>query len=284
MASRSPGTREAASRSPLAFFALLFALSVPFWVAGAIVANPAGLPMGLPVSAFQFVLPLVVACVLVYRRERWSGITALIRRTLSPRGSTRRAWWIPVVALVPAMMAATYAVMRLAGTAPRGSHSPLSAIPVLLIMYAVAAGCEEAGWMGYVFPPLRQRLGPLAAGLLVGVVWAVWHLVGFVQADRSALWIVGQCLSTVAIRVLMVWLFDVTGGIVLSAIIVHTLVNVTQSLFPGFTQRPAPAVVLGVVSMLVVAASITWRQVHERKQRRLRQVAGVRGGWKVGGK
>ncbi len=55
-------TRVAAGRgSPLTFIALLAALSVPFWVAGAVFDLSGALPMGMPPSAFQFVLPVAVA-------------------------------------------------------------------------------------------------------------------------------------------------------------------------------------------------------------------------------
>ena len=254
--------------SALTFFGLLFLLSVPFWIGGAIFSNPRMLPMGLPVSAFQFVLPLAVAAILLYRRQRWQGVGALLRRTFTVRGSGRPAWWIPTVALVPVLMAATYATMLLARIPPHGSHSPLSAVPILLLIYAIAAVCEEAGWMGYAVHPLRARWGPLGAGLVLGSVWAVWHLVGFIQAGRSAGWIVGQCLGTVAIRVLMVWLFDFTGGVVATAVVVHTLVNVSQSVFPGFTGQAAPALVYGLFSALT-AAIIAWRWKPKRSRRPL---------------
>lgn len=262
---------DVTSRSPLAFFALLFLLSVPFWVAGSLLPDPAGMPMGLPVSAFQFVLPLVVACVLLFRRHGWRGIAALVRRTASPRGSASAAWWVVAVALVPALLAMTHGIMLLADLPPHGPHSPLATIPVLLVMYGVAAGCEEAGWTGYVLEPLERRWGPLAAALVIGVVWAVWHLVAFVQADRSPMWIVGQCLSTVAIRVLMVWLVDSMGGVVLAAVVVHTLINVTQSVFPGYTQQAAPALVFGLVCA-GAAAVVTW---YPRRRRSASPDAGT---------
>lgn len=254
VAERSRGAPDPAARSPLAFVVWLFVLSVPFWVAGAIVPASGVLPMGMPVSALQFVLPLVVAAALTYRREGRGGVAALLRRTVSPGG--RPVSWVVTAALVPAMLAATYGIMLLAGEPPHGSHSPLVAVPVLLVVYVVAAGCEEAGWMGYAAEPLRRRWGPLTTGLLLGVVWAVWHVVGFVQADRTALWIAGQCLSTVAIRVLMVRLFDATGGVVLTAIVVHTAVNVGQSTFPGYPEQALPAVVFGLVSAFVAAVAV----------------------------
>jgi uncharacterized protein len=64
------GTSAASSRSPVRFFLLVFALSLPFWLVGAVAERRGfqpGLPMNLPVSSLMAVCPLVAAVVLVYR-------------------------------------------------------------------------------------------------------------------------------------------------------------------------------------------------------------------------
>ncbi|OLT11439.1 hypothetical protein BJF79_24185 [Actinomadura sp. CNU-125] len=248
------------ARSPLTFLVLLFALSIPFWVGGALVEASDLLPMGMPVSAFQFVLPLVVAAVLAFREEGRRGVVALLKRTVSPRGFGAKAWWLPVWLLIPAIGLLVFALMPLAGVPPNGTHSPLTAVPLLFAVYFVSAFAEEAGWTAYLLQPLRDRFGPLQAGLLIGIAWAVWHLVGWAQGDRSALWIAGQFVSTVALRVLMVWIFEGSGGVVLTALVVHALVNVTQSVIPGFTEHAAPALLNGAIQVLVAALiALRWR-------------------------
>ncbi|MGV9800599.1 CPBP family glutamic-type intramembrane protease [Mycobacterium sp. NPDC003449] len=249
-------SRSRAGRSPLVFFASVFGLSLPFWLIGALFPHPSVLPMGLPASSFQFVVPMVVAGILVYRHQGRRGLAALSRRTVSVGASARPAWWLLALTAVPAMMAATYGIMALTGNPPRGGHSSLIAIPSLLLLYLVAALGEEAGWMGYAAGPLIRRWGPVASGLTLGVAWALWHVVGYIQADRSALWIVGQCLSSVAIRVLMVWMYVRMSAAVLPAIVMHASINVTQSVFPGFTERPAPALIFGLVCAATATVGI----------------------------
>ncbi|MEU7189019.1 CPBP family glutamic-type intramembrane protease [Streptomyces sp. NPDC045369] len=119
-------------------------------------------------------------------------------------------------------------------------------MPLLLVLYFFAAAAEEAGWTGYLLQPLRERWGTLGAGLVIGLVWAAWHLVAHTQAGRSAAWTAGQVLGSVAVRVLMVRLYDSSGGIVPTAVAVHTTINVAESVFPGWTDHAAPALVLGV--------------------------------------
>ncbi|MFK8845812.1 type II CAAX prenyl endopeptidase Rce1 family protein [Streptomyces sp. Ac-502] len=249
---------ETGSRSPFGFIALLTALSVPFWAAGAVFDLSGALPMGMPLSAFQFVLPVAVASLLLFREEGGRGVRRLVRRTFSARGATRPGCWASAVLLVPALFLVTYGLLSAAGAPPTGPHSPLASVPLLLLLYFVAAAAEEAGWTGYLLRPLRERWGPLGAGLVIGLVWAAWHVVAYAQAGRSASWTAGQVLGSVALRVLMVRLYASSGGIVLTAVVVHTAINVVESVFPGYTEHAAPALVLGAVASLT-AALVTLR-------------------------
>jgi membrane protease YdiL (CAAX protease family) len=56
-----------------------------------------------------------------------------------------------------------------------GGHAPASAAPVQFLIPIAAVG-EEFGWRGYALPRLQRRMPPLAAALLIGIIWAAWHL------------------------------------------------------------------------------------------------------------
>ena len=93
---------------------------------------------------------------------------------------------------------------------------------------------EELGWTGFAVPTLlRQRYGVLSTGLLVGVLWGAWHLLGndiWASVATSgglplALFVVFRGLSLLvgqllAYRVLMVWVYERTGSLLL-AILMH---------------------------------------------------------------
>jgi uncharacterized protein len=107
-----------------------------------------------------------------------------------------------------------------------------------MLLVSVVAGLgvglfEELGWTGFAIPRLRLRYSVLATGLLVGVPWGAWHLltndlwIGDTYAGSLPLpffyiltglsLLVGQLL---AYRVLMVWVYDRTGSL-LVAILMH---------------------------------------------------------------
>jgi membrane protease YdiL (CAAX protease family) len=90
---------------------------------------------------------------------------------------------------------------------------------------------EELGWTGFAIPRLTPRYGVPGTGLILGPVWGAWHLlqmwwVGSTSSDGLplALFLPLFFLSAVAIltayRVLMVWVYDHTGSL-LVAILMH---------------------------------------------------------------
>ena len=103
---------------------------------------------------------------------------------------------------------------------------------MLFAVFFVAALCEELGWAGYVTDPLQVRFGALGGSLLLGVVWAVWHFIPLLEAQRALVWIAWWSLGTVSSRVIITWLYNNTGRSVFVATLFHTMMNITWQLFP----------------------------------------------------
>jgi membrane protease YdiL (CAAX protease family) len=249
-------TSAASPRSPLRFCLLVFALSLPFWLAGAIAERRGfqpGFPMNLPVSALMAFCPLVAAVILVHRAEGSTGVKRLLRRVLDYRRIEWR-WYLPIVFLNPAILLGSYGVMRWLGRPLPDPQVPLAAAPLLLLVFLPPAVGEEAGWMGYAADPLQDRWGALRAGLLLGTLGALWHVVPLVQAHHDTAWIAWKCLETLAARVLIVWLYNNTRRSLFAAVLFHALSNVGVSLFPngGSHYDPAVAAVLTGVAAGIV--------------------------------
>src|SRR5688572_33392714 len=106
-------TTEPRDRSPLAFFVLVFMLSVPLWAVCA--ATGLQLTPDLPVSSFIWVCPVIAASLLVYREHGTAGVTALLRRSVDYSRVQDKRWYVPAVLLLPGVYAATYVVMLAMG-------------------------------------------------------------------------------------------------------------------------------------------------------------------------
>jgi membrane protease YdiL (CAAX protease family) len=252
----SSNTTTSQTRSPLKFFLLIFAFSIPFWLAGAVT----GLQLlpGLPLAALMFVCPATAAVFLVYGENKTAGVIALMKRSFDYKRIRSKIWYAPVFLLMPGVYALSYVLMRLVGMPlPTPQFTVLAPIVMLLAFFVAALG-EELGWSGYIIDPMQERWGALGAGILLGLVWAVWHIVPLVQAHRSPTWIAWWCLFTVAFRVLIVWLFNNTGKSVFAAAVCHDTNNVSWKLFPVHGSYYDPRLTSLIVTLAAVIITAIW--------------------------
>jgi membrane protease YdiL (CAAX protease family) len=161
-------------RSPLKFFLLVFALSIPFWMIGA-VTDMQLLP-GLPVSALAAFCPLMAALVLVYRETRSAGVIDLLRRAFDYRRIRGVAWYAPIFLLMPAVSLVAYGLMRLLEMPLPTPQFPVRVATLMFLAFLVAGMGEELGWSGYAIDPMQDRWSALQAGILLGLVGALWHI------------------------------------------------------------------------------------------------------------
>ncbi len=250
-------------RSPLKFLALTFALSVPFWVAGAIAGDaPEWVPMHLPIAALAAVCPIVAAMILTACEHEPGGIRRLWGRLFDHRKLRPKAWYAPIVLFTPAVLFASYWAMRLTGRPLPEPAVPLLTAPLLFVLFFVAALGEEGGWTAYATDPVLRRHNVLITGVLLGLAWALWHLVPLIQAHRSIGWIAWHSLSIVALRVIMVWLYAHTGS-VFGAVVFHAMSNVSYTLFPNNGSHYDPAVTTIIIGIAAVGTGtvVRWRQI-----------------------
>lgn len=252
-----PLKRAPDGRSPLTFFSLVFALSVPISLAGTLL-EPELLP-GLPASALITPFcPLIAACLLVYRENKAKGVIGLLKRSFDYQRIRAKIWYSPVVLLMPGVMALEYGLLRLMGVPIPGQQFSIWTPVVLFVAFFSAALGEELGWMGYAIDPLQARLNALRASLLLGLIWSVWHFIPLVQAGRSAEWIAWWTLETVAQRVLIVWLYNNTGRSVFAAATYHAMLNLAWQLFPVNGSYYDPRITALIVSLSAVIVTVRW--------------------------
>jgi uncharacterized protein len=252
----SSHTIASRSRSPLKFFVLVFALSLPFWVIGAVTRLQ--LFPGLPVSALMAVCPLIAASMLVYREHKIAGVTELLKRAFDYQRISAKIWYAPILLLMPGVMVLSYGLMRVTGLPLPTPHFSILAALVLFLAFFIPAVGEELGWSGYVIDPMQERWNALQASVLLGLVWAAWHIVPLVQAHRSPAWIAGWCLSTVASRVLIVWLYNNTGKSVFAAVLYHAISNVSWFLFPNDGSHYDPRITGLITAFVAAIVTVVW--------------------------
>lgn len=245
----APSTHE---QSPLTFVLLVFGLSVPFWVAGALTDQ---LMPGLSVSALMAFCPMMAACVLMYRRNGASGLADLLSRSIDFKRVTSLAWYVPALLLMPAVSVLVYALMRWMEMPVPEPQLPVMASLLMFIGFLFLALGEELGWTAYLLDPLQIRWNALQAALILGVVSVMWHLVPLLLLHRTLSWIAWWCLYSTGARILIVWLYNNTGKSVFAVSLFHATLNLAYVAFPVYGSHFDMR--LGGLAMAFAAAIVT---------------------------
>src|SRR5574340_878994 len=212
----------------LSYYALVFLI---FWgaILGLILVD------GIPASKQEMAAVLPVAIVTMLLGPCFAGLfmTGLVdgRTGFHALGSALQRWRLGLgwygIAILLAPLLSMAVLLGLSRFSPVYLPGILTAddktarLAMGLISAVVVGICEELGWTGFVTPRLRQRHGVLITGIIIGVLWGVWHIAGHVilasgayaTPQTQALYIALRSLNflvggLVAFRVLMVWVYD----------------------------------------------------------------------------
>ena len=249
--------------SPWRFFLLVFMLSIPFYLLGATGARLSSLPL-LPTSALMAFIPMVGASIAVFCQRGTSGTMAWCREMINSRRHGRAVWYLTALLLMPVVCIAEFAVLRLTGSTMPVPQFALGEAVFLFAAFFIAAIGEEVGWQGYAYPALRKRMGILESAIVLGFVWSLWHVIPFVQLGRSTDWILWHSLSAVALRIIIVWLFENTGGSMIVAVLFHAMINLSWALFPVAGSYYDPLVTFIILAIASGLIAIRWKLKVQR--------------------
>jgi membrane protease YdiL (CAAX protease family) len=240
----------------LAYYVLTFAIS---WGGGLLmIGGPGSIPgpteqverLQLFMLLVLFAGPSVSGILLTGLVDGREGYRELLTRLLRWRVGIH--WY--AVALLTAPLVFTVVFLALSLFSPAFLPSIFSSgDPVSLLVFGIVWGLigggllEETGWTGFAVPRLRQRHGVLTTALIVGVLWGTWHFVVIFWMSGStlgglplALFLTVRGLDLLigqlpAYRVLLVWVYDRTGGSLLVTMLMHASLSASMLIF-----RPLP--------------------------------------------
>ena len=215
----------------LKFFALTFGLSWISWAAYLAISQA-----NMPLLFLGVFAPSIVAIALTTRDGGPAATKALLGRIF--KWDVGAGWFVFAIAYIPAIKLTAALVHRiLTGSWPRFGTEPVYLmLAALLISTWVQAG-EEIGWRGYALPRLTERFGLAQASVILGVIWATWHLpifffpVGDLLGQSFPMYL----LQVTAISVTMAWLYWRTGGSLLLVMLFHAAVNNLKDIVPSAT-------------------------------------------------
>jgi uncharacterized protein len=245
------------SRPLAVFFSLAFAVTWVVWVPRALLAPTSpggGLFEGL--GAVWTYGPAIAAVLAAAWTGGRSGLAELGGRAARWRVG---AWWyvVALVVLPTLLLGLTIGLGLLTGgdVEVRSLEAGVSGLLVAFVVLSLSDGLgEEIGWRGWALPRLLERVRATEASVLLGLVWAAWHLplhatAGSYLADVPP-WVLFARLP--ATSIVFTWVFRHTHGSALVAVLLHGALNVA-----GGTVQPGTAAdVAGIAAHWIVAVGL----------------------------
>ena len=221
----------------LLFFAISFTitwgvLGLYLWNGPWMTATFGTMRLGAPMFYVAVSAPATAAIILTFYKNGWRGVVSFLLSLF--RG---RAYWpwilISLLGYPYLWLIVNFGTSIWFGRWDQFNFSPwVSALPILVLsghfLKDIGALGEEPGWRGYALPRLLTLMNAQIASVVLGLVWAVWHLPAFFLSSmsQSGIMFFPYVLNVIAFSVLMTLIYiNTNGNVLLSGIIPHMMFN-----------------------------------------------------------
>ncbi len=262
------------------FFTLVFALMWPRSIVGAayslgLIPNPPATVLNV---LYFFGTPLVAAFVVTAVTRRREGLKEWAGRLFRWRVGWR--WVFLSLGIYPLVSLAAFAISYLATggqwtvammwksgfenlreNADRIGLTPDNTwqiFAILLMTSFTVPILEEGGWRAFAIPRLQEKTNLLVSGVVMGVIWSVWHLPSFFTkgSDHYGMPFLWFLMVIVSISVLMVWIMNHTNQSTLTAILFHASIILTGHFLPNqLAYRTGNTLALWLTGSLLAASA-----------------------------
>jgi membrane protease YdiL (CAAX protease family) len=163
---------------------------------------------------------------------RTPGIRKQFSTLLKPCGPA--VWYLVVFLIFPGILLLAMGITRLFGGEAEFYLADLgfagAAIFILLEFlkgFLLSGGInEESGWRGFALPRLQARYPVIVAAVIVGFVWALWHVPYDIGRGVPVAWMLENRLFwNPLFAILLAWLYDRTNGSILAPALLHPAMN-----------------------------------------------------------
>ena len=204
------------------------------------------------------VCPLLAAAILVYKKNKIDAVKELLKKTFDAKKINKRIWYLPIVFLMPVTALFSYWYLKFTVVLKPEPYISFLSLIIFFFVYFIGAIGEEVGWSGYIINPLQHRYGALKASIMIGIIWAIWHIVPYYQAHQTTEWIFWQCIGTIFLRIIMVWIFNNAGKSVFAMVLFHTMVNISPYLIAHYGSHYDPFIFCILVIIVVIIIIFIW--------------------------
>lgn len=222
----------------------------------------------MPISMIASFVPSVTGLLLIYHEDGKAGLLEVWNKVT--KLDFNKYWLVPTLLLLPVTAAFSYFI----GTGIFGGEglniSAYVIITVVVMFFIGGPLGEEFGWRGFLLNHLLERYSVLRSGIILGLIWGVWHLpLHFITGSTQEyvpVW--ADIFMMTVVSVLFTWIFVNTGRNMLVALIFHWSINLSVILFPYWQVGgenievlpnlwiPTPGMLVGFLVLILVTVII----------------------------
>jgi membrane protease YdiL (CAAX protease family) len=253
-------SRRTHSTALALYFAVTFALAWVLWFAAAALTSRGNVGAGRTLLFLPGTFAPAIVALWMTSRSRPSGQRGQLLARLFQWHVPAR-WYVFAASYMVVAKLSAAAVFRFAeGAWPAFGSTPLYLLILATAFSAPVQAGEEIGWRGYALPRLGEAIGFPAASLVLGVIWAIWHLPLFLIANTDS---TGQpiavfILAVTAISVAMTWLYLNTNGSLVPVMLMHAAINNTTGIVPSSGPTAPGVFSLHASSMAWITIGVLW--------------------------
>jgi uncharacterized protein len=210
-------------------------------------------PYFLVLSIFFAIGPALAAVIMSQVAHGKTGVRDLLKGLTRWRVGV--VWYIVAVLSPVLLLTVAQVVTKLLGLTVTIPVPQVNLSPYVIFGFGVnflGNTCEEIGWRGFALPRLQKRHNALIATLIVGTLWALWHLplifLAGPMSEYPFLWFI----SIVTDAFMYTWIYNSTKGSILLVALFHGSLNIFGAFIPGVS--PVVNALLNCVVAIVLVA------------------------------
>jgi membrane protease YdiL (CAAX protease family) len=227
---------------------------------------------------YDMLTGIAIAVVFAFALSGFYSNRRNVRELLAPLAQWRVGWlpWGAVLILGPMLVLFGVLVdLALGGQFPGW---PLGVPTAIAGAFGIAlfsgGGMEEIGWRGFALPRLQKLYSPLVASLLIGVVWALWHIPLYFNGQYTSgtnsgpAALAGILLRfewSLPISVIFTWVYNRARGSLLIMVLFHTIFDWTTVVVP-ISYRAGAIIFLGTFWVVAIVMTLTDRMWRRRQK------------------
>ena len=242
----------------VAYFSLVFTVAWVLWLVAACLEAPVLRALVFNLGVFT---PGTIALLFTLRQRGAPGVSSLLKRLIQWDVGGR--WYAFALLFMPSIkLLVALLLLGSTGAWPRFGEAPLPLMFVAAVGSTLIGGQvgEELGWRGYALPRMARAMGLGPASIVLGIIWASWHLPLFFTLGGDT---VGQSfpfylLQVTALSVAIAWLYMKSDGSLLLTMLLHAAINNTKDIVPSAVPGAGNPWLLNASAVGWLTLSILW--------------------------